>query len=142
MKTGQATFLMKVGRLAPYLFKKVANPKKGGAKMIHRVAANIMDGLADAVTGFVNQVATTIKTPGEAVMKGLDKPFTEITGKEGPHRVVDIVADGAIDAGVNFINQGVVGSARKFGDAVMAALDQPLQQTGLGKIELPRIFKR
>jgi len=110
--------------------------------MIHRVVANILDGMADAVTGFVNQVALTIKTPGEAVMRGLDKPFTEVTGKEGPHRVVDIVADGAIDAGVNFINQGVVGSAKRFGDAVMTALDQPLEQTGVGKIELPKLFKR
>ncbi|KKN87048.1 hypothetical protein LCGC14_0263180 [marine sediment metagenome] len=109
---------------------------------LHRVVDSVLDGVANGVTGFVNSAAGAVKGAGKSVMAGLDKPFTDITGKQGPHRIIDVAADGAIDAGVNFVNQGIVGSAKKAGEGVMRALDHPLEQMGLDKLEPPRIFRK
>lgn len=106
----------------------------------HRAADEILDGFATGATGFVNSAANTVKSTGESVMRGLDKPFTDLTGRQGPHRVVARLADGIVDAGVNFVNAGIVGSIKMAGDAFMSALDQPIEQlkipAGLGKIPL------
>ena len=110
--------------------------------MIHNMVDSVLDGVANGVTGFVNSIAGGIEGAGESVMRGLDKPFTDITGRVGPHRMIDDAVDGVIDAGVNFVNQGLVGSARIAGKGVMHALDQPMEQLGLGKLELPKLFRK
>ncbi|MDO9580594.1 MAG: hypothetical protein Q7J06_08510, partial [Bacteroidales bacterium] len=74
------------------------------------------------------------------IMRALDGPFTGITGKEGPHRIVDRLADGAIDAGVNFVDAGIVGTAQKAGQAIMGALDHLPEQTGIPP-KLPTLRK-
>lgn len=94
----------------------------------HRVIDSIADGLADGAESLVRSVAGAVEGAGESIMRGLDKPFTDLTGKEGPHRIVDRAADGIIDAGVNFLNQGIVESAKKAGESVMHALDHPVEQ--------------
>ena len=111
--------------------------------MIHRVVDSIADGLASGAQGFVSSVAGAIKGVGESVMRGLDKPFTDLTGKEGPHRILDRAADGVVGAGVNALNQGLIGSTKMAGESLMKALDQPLEQVkGLGKMEMPKLFRR
>jgi hypothetical protein len=105
---------------------------------MHRMIDKVADGVANGITGFVGTAAGAIKGLGKSVMTGLDKPFNEITGKEGPHRILDRAADGIVDAGVNFVDNGVVGTARTAGKGIMRALDQPLEQIkGMGKFEMP-----
>ena len=111
--------------------------------MIHRVVDSIADGLASGVQGFVSSAAGAFRGVGESVMRGLDKPFTDLTGKEGPHRIIDRAADGVAGAGVNALNQGLIGSTKMVGEALMRALDHPLEQIkGLGKMEMPKFFRR
>lgn len=101
----------------------------------HRMLGSIADGVLGGARSFVHSAANTMKGAGGEVSRGLDKPFTEITGLEGPHRIVDQVANGVIDSGVNFVDQGVLGSIQSLGNSAMAALDHPLKQIGQpGKI--------
>ena len=109
----------------------------------HRVVDSIAEGIANGATGLISAGVNAVKGAAETVMKALDTPFTQVTGKEGPHRIIDRAADGAVDAGVNFVENGVIGTAKKVGEGVMKALDQPPEQIGippeLGKFQ---IFKR
>jgi len=109
----------------------------------HRVVDSIANGVANGVTGLISAGANAVKGAAETVMKALDTPFTQVTGKEGPHRIIDRAADGAVDAAVNLIDAGAIGTAKKVGEGVMKALDQPPEQIGippeLGKFQ---IFKR
>ena len=108
----------------------------------HRVIENILDGVANGINGLGSGVVGAVKGVGESVMSALDKPFTGVTGMQGPHRAIDHVAKGAIDAGVNFASQGVIGSAKIAGKGLMEALDHPLEQVSKGKFELPKILKK
>ncbi len=108
----------------------------------HRVIGNIAGGIVNAINGLGNGVVGAIKGVGESVMSALDKPFTGVTGMQGPHRAIDQVARGAIEAGVNFASQGIIGSAKTAGEGLMKALDHPLEQVGKGKFELPKILKK
>lgn len=108
----------------------------------HRVVGDALNGLANSVEGIGNSAVRTVEDVGESVMDALDKPFTEITGMEGPHRAVDKAAKGAIDAGVNFASRGIIGSVRSAGEGIMKALDHPLEQIGKGKFEFPDILKK
>lgn len=109
----------------------------------HRVVDAIANGIADGVRGLLGAAVGAAQGAAETVMRALDTPFTQVTGKEGPHRVIDRAADGAADAGVNFIESGVIGTAKKVGEGIMKALDHPTEQVGippeLGKFQ---IFKR
>jgi len=109
----------------------------------HRVLDSVANGVANGATGLISSALGAVQSVGETVMKALDTPFTQVTGKEGPHRIIDRAADGAVDAGRNFIEVGVIGTAKKVGEGVMKALDQPPEQIGippeLGKFQ---IFKR
>ena len=108
----------------------------------HRVIGNIMDGAANGINGLGNGVVGAVEGLGESVMSALDKPFTGVTGMQGPHRAIDKAAKGAIDAGVNFASQGVIGSAKTAGEGLMKALDHPLEQVSKGKFELPKILRK
>ena len=108
----------------------------------HRVIGNILDGLAEGIDGLGNGAVRAVEGVGESVMSALDKPFTGVTGMQGPHRVIDKAAKGAIDAGVNFASRGIIASAKTAGEGLMEALDHPLKQIGKGKIELPKILKK
>jgi phage-related protein len=96
--------------------------------MVHRMVDNVVDGIANGASGFVNSTANAVKGVGKSLMTGLDGPFQELTGRQGPHRAIDRAADAVVDSGVNFLNQGVIGSARTLGKGVMSALDQPIEQ--------------
>jgi hypothetical protein len=106
----------------------------------HRVVDSIANGVANGVTGLINAAIGAVQGAGESVMKALDMPFTKVTGKEGPHRILDRAADGAVDAGRNFVEAGVIGTAKKAGEGIMHALDQPTEQIGippeLGKFQI------
>jgi hypothetical protein len=104
-------------------------------KTPHRLVDSVVDGLADGASGLGNSAASAIKTAGEAIMGGLDKPFEAIGGgREGPHRLIDRAAKGIIEAGVNALDKGLLGTAKMTGEAAMKALDQPLEQIkGLGR---------
>lgn len=108
----------------------------------HRVIGDIVDGLVNGINGLGTGVVNAIKGVGESVMGGLDKPFTGVTGMQGPHRAIDKAAKGVIDAGSNFASQGIIGSAKTAGEGLMKALDHPLEQISKGKFELPKILKK
>ena len=106
----------------------------------HRIVGDIADGLVDAVRGIGNSATSSVKGAGEKIMKALDEPFAAVTGKEGPHRIVDRLARGAIDAGVNFVDSGIVGSTKMVGKAIMEAFDHLPEQTGIPP-KLPTLRK-
>jgi len=109
--------------------------------MVHRIVDDVLDGLADGAQGLVSSIAGAVRGVGESVMGALDKPFSALLpGKEGPHRIIDRAADGIVSAGVNAVNQGLIGSARIAGEGIMKALDHPLEQ--IKGLELPKLFKR
>lgn len=97
----------------------------------HRVIDGIANGIANGAKGLVDSAVNAVKGAGETVMKALDGPFASVTGKEGPHRIVDRAIDGALEAGVNLVDSGFIGSAQKAGEAIMKALDQPPEQIGI-----------
>lgn len=96
--------------------------------MPHRLLDSIADGLVGGVDGFGNAAVSAVQNAGKAVMGGLDKPFSAVTGREGPHRIIDRAADGATDAVKNIASTGFVGSIRTLGKGIMSALDHPLEQ--------------
>lgn len=106
----------------------------------HRIVDGIAKGIAGGARNFITAAASGVKGAGEAIMRGLDGPFTQVTGKEGPHRIADRLADGAIDAGVHFLDSGIIGTAEKAGEAIMRALDHFPEQTGLPP-KIPRLRK-
>lgn len=108
----------------------------------HRVIGNVLDGLAEGIDSLGNGAARAIEDVGESVMSALDKPFTGVTGMQGPHRAIDRAARGVIDSGVNFASRGIIGSAKTAGEGLMKALDHPLEQIGKGKVELPKILRK
>lgn len=97
----------------------------------HRIVDGVATGLIDAVRGVGNSVTGSVKGAGEKIMRALDEPFSAVTDKEGPHRIAHRLANGLIDAGVNFVDKGIVGSTKMAGEAVMRALDHVPEQTGL-----------
>ncbi len=106
----------------------------------HRKVDEVATGLIDAVRGIGNSVTSNVKAAGEKLMRALDEPFSAVTDKEGPHRVAHRLANGFIDAGVNFVDAGIIGSAKIAGEAVMKALDHVPEQTGIPP-ELPKLRK-
>lgn len=104
--------------------------KEGNMATPHRVVDEIADGLVDGANNLGQSAAGAVKGAGETIMRGLDGPFKAITGKEGPHRIIDRFFDGTIDAISQFAGQGVLGSIKREGEAIMRALDQPPEQIG------------
>ena len=96
----------------------------------HRVVDSIVDGIMDGARNLGNSALGAVKGAGETIMRGLDAPFTGITGKEGPHRIIDRAVNGGVDAISNFGN-GVVDSIETAGEGIMRALDQPPEQLGI-----------
>lgn len=105
----------------------------------HRVVDEIAGGIVGGVQGLVDSAAGAVKGAGKRIMTALDRPFTAVTGKEGPHRIVDRLADGAIETGMNFVDQGVFGTVKKGGETIMRALDHLPEQTGIPP-KLPKIL--
>jgi len=89
---------------------------------------DVADGLADGVRGVGNGMVSAAKGAGSQIMGALDKPFTKFTGKEGPHRIIDRFLNGTVDAGVNVVDVGGLRSIQDEGNAIMRAMDQPLEQ--------------
>jgi len=124
------------------LFGKVAALSEGKMSSTpHRLVGDVADGAVSAVRSVIDGGAAAMKGAGKTLMRALDEPFTAITGKEGPHKIADRLADGAIDTGLNFVDNGIIGSIQKAGDTVMRALDHLPEQTGLPP-ELPKILGR
>lgn len=104
----------------------------------HRIVDSVVNGIAGGATGLVSSLASAVKGAGEGLMAGLDKAFPKFATKAGPHRIADYAADGIVDAGVNLVNQGLIGSAKIAGEGFMKALDQPLDQVkGITEMKLP-----
>lgn len=97
----------------------------------HRVVDSIADGIAGGAKGLIMAASNAAKGAGGAIMTGLDKPFAAITGKEGPHRIVDRLANGAVDTVTNFVDGGVIGGMQSAGETLMKAMDQPPEQIGV-----------
>lgn len=106
----------------------------------HRKVDEVAIGLIDAVRGVGNSFSGNVKAVGEKLMRALDEPFGAVTDKEGPHRVAHRLVSGFIDAGVNFVDTGIIGSVKIAGEAVMKALDHVPEQTGIPP-ELPKLRK-
>jgi len=100
----------------------------------HRVVTNALTGLATGAQGVISSVASGVKGAGESVMSGLDGPPRDVAGVQGPHRIPDRLLDAGVDAAQNFFSQGVVGSAKIGIEGVARALDQPLEQMGVGRM--------
>lgn len=109
----------------------------------HRQVDKVFSGIVDSVTGLFNSGAGAVKNAGRSITNALDTPFREATGKEGPIKMLDPIGDGIIDAGVNFVDNGIIGSARTAKEGVMKALDHAPETIGfppdLGKLD---IFKK
>lgn len=105
----------------------------------HRVIGSLADGVATGLRGLGEAASGAVQAAGKAVMTGLDGPFKSITGMEGPHRAIDRLADGAHGAVNNWMGNGVIGSMRIAGEALMKALDHPLAQMKFGFPKLPRL---
>ncbi len=91
----------------------------------HRMVGVVVDGIAGGVSGVGNGLVNSAKGIGSQVMGALDKPFTMVTHKQGPHHIVGRLVDGTLDAGANVADKGILGSVREEGAAIMRALDQP-----------------
>lgn len=107
----------------------------------HRVVDSVADGIAGGAKGLIMAASSALKGAGGAIMSGLDKPFSAVTGKEGPHRMIDRLANGAVDTVTNFVDNGLIGGAQSAGESVMKALDQPPEQIGIPPdIERMKLF--
>lgn len=96
----------------------------------HREVDNVMKGIANGATGLVHAIAGGITGAGGTVSQALDVPFKKITGKEGPHNVVDRLLDGAMDTVVNVPVAGVK-TLEIAGEGICRALDHPVEQLGI-----------
>lgn len=109
----------------------------------HRIVDSVADGVVDAVVGVADGLGRTIRSVGKTVMSALDKlPLAQLTGKEGPHRAIDRLADGGFDSAKNFVEVGIIGTVRIAGKGVMKALDHPIEQIGLLEGKLPKFWKK
>lgn len=112
----------------------------------HRILDEVADSLATGVRGVGNGLVNTAKGMGSQVMSALDRPFSMVTDKQGPHRILDRFVNGSVDAAVNAVDSGVLSSLQKEGEAIMYALDQPPEQTGLppdlGQLQLPKLGRK
>lgn len=109
----------------------------------HEVVGGLADGVVNGVRGVGNGLVGAVKGAGENIMSALDKPFESVSGgRQGPHRIADRLAKGAIDAGVNAVDVGLVGSVQKAGAGIMSALAQPVEATGFPPdINTGKLFK-
>jgi len=107
----------------------------------HRVVGSLADGVLGGARGLGEAATGAIQGAGKAVMTGLDGPFKAVTGMEGPHRIIDRLADGVHDSVNNFASNGVIGSVKRAGEGIMEALDHPLEQLKLGRLGLPKLPK-
>ena len=104
---------------------------------------SIANGIADGVRSLFDAGANALRGAGETIMGGLDKPFSAFTGKEGPHRIIDRLADGAVGTIQNSVDNGMIGTAKAAGETLMRALDHPPEQIGIPPdIETMRLFRR
>lgn len=112
----------------------------------HQVIGGVADGIASGIRGVGNGLVSSVRGVGSQVMGALDKPFEMVIHKEGPHRIVDRLADGAVSAGANAVDSGIMGSLQIAGHGIMRALDQPTEQTGLppdlGSFTVPKLLKK
>ena len=97
----------------------------------HRVVDSIANGIANGAEGLINAGANALKDAGHAIMSGLDKPFTAVTKREGPHHIIGRAADGAVETVQRGVDEGIIGSAKRAGEGIMSALDHPPEQVGL-----------
>lgn len=97
----------------------------------HRVVDEVLDGLADGAAGVIRSVQSGLKSAGETVMAGLDKPFRTVTSKTGPHRIVDRALDGAVDAAASVPTEGMIKLAQIAGEGICHALDQTVEELGV-----------
>lgn len=98
----------------------------------HEVFGKVADGVANGVRGVGNGLVGTLKGLGSNVQSALDTPFKMVApGREGPHRAADRLINGTVDAAVNAVDTGAMGSLQKEGAAIMRTLDQPAEATGM-----------
>ncbi len=105
----------------------------------HRVVGGVADGLVSGVRGLGNSLVGAVKGGGAALTSAIDRPFQMVMHKPGPIKVVDTLANSALDAGVNFVDKGIVGSVQIVGNGIMKALDQPLDEIGKGGFSMPKL---
>jgi phage-related protein len=97
----------------------------------HRAVDSVARGLVDGVQEVLDGGANAVKSAGASIMNGLDKPFNMIfKGKQGPHRAIGRLADGAVNSAQHAVDQGVIGTVKTAGEGVMRALDYLPEQTG------------
>lgn len=109
----------------------------------HRVVDNMVGGIFKSIEDLARSGVNSIRSAGKNLIKTLDTPVQDITGKEGPIYMVDRVADGIVDAGTNFIEDGVIDSAKKAKEGAMKAMDHPVEELGFPpKLGGFKLFKR
>lgn len=105
----------------------------------HKDVGAMVDNVAGTAESTIRSLASTVKGMGSQLMSTLDEPVKAITKKPGPHRMVDNVLDGGVDAGVNMMTNGMIGSARIVGHSVMNAMDNPFEQLQNPSLNMPKL---
>lgn len=97
----------------------------------HRMVGRVLDGVLDGASASVRTLTGGCRAMGENLMSGLDGPVREVTGKTGPHRIIDSAMDGSVSAAENAICNGMIGSMKQAGEGIARGLDNPVEQIGL-----------
>lgn len=105
----------------------------------HRMLGQVADGLADGASTAVRSVTGGARQVGNSIMTGLDQPCRELTGKTGPHRMVDDALNGVVGSVENAICVGGIGSVKMVGEGFQRALDNPVEQLGIPPADIGNI---
>ena len=92
-----------------------------------KLPGELVDGVARGLTGGVKSavsgIASTARGAGASIQNGVDVPFQALGLNGSPLRIIGHPLDGAVNAGENFVNNGVLGSVEILGDSITEDLD-------------------
>lgn len=97
----------------------------------HRLADQMVGGLAGGAKGIVSTVKGGLQGVGNTVQGALDAPWRATVGVEQPLRIADRLLNGGMNAAENAVSQGVIGSFQMCGEAIQRALDYLPETLGI-----------
>jgi len=96
----------------------------------HQEVAKVIDGIATEAERAVGGIGSTIDRGLSEVSNVLDTPLKMTLGIRGPHWMATHLLMGWVDAAENTVSRGWIGSARRVGRGISAALDEPCKIIG------------
>ena len=113
----------------------------------HRVVDEALDGVADAASGILRDIGSSVKGAGEKIARALDRPLKELGAPEGVHRAVDRVLDSAVDAAAAWPGDAIIKPLQTVGEGIASGLDLLPEEFGIPPdlakaIKLPKILGR